>query len=134
MPTVMDIFVFEIIFHGNVISDERYSTKKKVYDIGGLVSALTKNRYWFLKCSNWPFNFCEFLKFYFCLKKLLFILTTGAPNRILVRYPVMSTIRSCNLMAGLWIRIRIGSGFRRLCGSGSGSVLGIRIRIQGQEN
>ncbi len=33
-----------------------------------------------------------------------------------------------------WIRIRIGSGFNQVSASGSGSVLGIRIRIQEGKN
>jgi hypothetical protein len=35
------------------------------------------------------------------------------------------------VMSGLWIRIRIRSGFNGV--SGSGTRFGIRIRIQGQE-
>jgi len=36
--------------------------------------------------------------------------------------------------AVFWIRIRIGSGFNQVLGSGYGSGFRIRIRIQGQES
>jgi hypothetical protein len=78
---------------------------------GGAGSA-TRYRY----CSSSQKNFKKWMYLYliYCFSFILFTISKT----------------SITLKPGLWIRIRIGSGFRDLCGSGS--VLG--IRIQGQEN
>jgi hypothetical protein len=45
---------------------------------------------------------------------------------------LLGTTKSLMTLPGLWIRIRIGSVFNQVCGSGS--VFGIRIRIQEGKN
>jgi hypothetical protein len=48
-------------------------------------------------------------------------------------FPILTaSFYMAQLSPGLWIRIRIGSLFNRVCGSGS--VFGIRIRIQEGKN
>jgi hypothetical protein len=57
-----------------------------------LVYALTKSRYWLLNFSDRPFNSYDFLKFIFCLIKLVLIYINLAPHRISIWYPAMSAI------------------------------------------